>query len=230
VLRIAQRTPAQASGRLRAGLGFFIAIEDGAAHHLLARPRHSVWRPLPSGPGLQLALPRRRLGAHPVRLALQARDVVAGGPAQPLIGRVSFTPPPAPAAPHARPRAAGVAPGLEPDGCRPHGRRPATGGRQGCRGLARGSVMRALLTGLEAARCRVVARRRWGVGTWVWGRIGGERSLQGMSTNMGPRSSQLRLRRGGALERDSAAVTGTIVAAIPAKRSLWSRTARPGHG
>jgi hypothetical protein len=35
-----------------------------------------------------------------------------------------------------------------------------------------GSLMRSILTGLEAARCRMVARRRWGLGTRVLG--GGE--------------------------------------------------------
>jgi len=49
--------------------------------------------------------------------------------------------------------------------------------------------MRTILTGLEAARCRLLARRRWGLGTRGWGGYG-ERGLQEISATVGPRSSQ----------------------------------------
>jgi hypothetical protein len=44
---------------------------------------------------------------------------------------------------------------------------------------------------------------------------------------MGPRSSQLRLPRGGAVERDSAAVTGTIVAANSGETILVVKDGKP---
>ena len=52
-----------------------------------------------------------------------------------------------------------------------------------------GSVMRSILTGLEAARCRVLARCCWGFGTRGWGG-GAERGIQGISATIGPQSSQ----------------------------------------
>jgi hypothetical protein len=51
-----------------------------------------------------------------------------------------------------------------------------------------GSVMRSILTGLEAARCRVLARCCWGFGTRGWGG-GAERGIQGISATIGPQSS-----------------------------------------
>ena len=103
----------------------------------------------------------------------------------PIIGGVGFN---APAAPHAQLRAAGVAPGLAPDGCRPRGR------REDWRTPRRSRpgwvlVLRAILARLGAAHCRGVARRRWGLGT-----RGGDadQGLEGISATVGPRSSHPR--------------------------------------
>lgn len=60
--------------------------------------------------------------------------------------------------------------------------------------------MRAILTGLEAPRWRVAARRHWGLETRVWG-VGGERRLHTTSATMGSRSSESLLNRGGEVER-----------------------------
>ena len=48
--------------------------------------------------------------------------------------------------------------------------------------------MQSILTGLEAARCRAEARRRWGLAARLTGG-GGERGLQGINATIGPRSS-----------------------------------------
>ena len=48
--------------------------------------------------------------------------------------------------------------------------------------------MQSILTGLEAARFRRVAGRRWGLAARVTGG-GGERGLQGINATVGPQSS-----------------------------------------
>lgn len=123
----------------------------------------------------------------PIMAAWRSRPVLSlmGAPRDPIFGGVGFN---APAALHAKPRAAGVAPGLAPDGCRPRGH------REDWRTPRRSRpgwvlVLRAILARLGAAHCRGVARRRWGLGS-----RGGdaEQGLEGISATVGPRSSHPR--------------------------------------